>query len=337
MLNRAHNFKILLNFCCVCGIWGSTFLAVKYAIVGIPPFVVTALRYLLASLVLFAISRMRGESRLEGNHLRLATISGVLLSIGNALVCYSAVSLPTGLVAVVIGSLPAWIVLLDCLFFGGKAPLWTQLAGICLSLVGVGALTRSHSQHLETTSLLIWVALFSSVFVWALGTLFQRKAALGNSIFLFSAVQSVSGGLLIGVTTVWDHSLFFAWDQIPASAVLAVLYLALAGTVAAATSYVWLNQNADPRLVSTYALITPVVAVWLGWLFAGETITKATLANSLMVIAGVALIAFSGMARRIRTDRRRKLVVLADLVVAPSRPQSELSRTSWREVSHTAD
>lgn len=332
MTDRAHNWKILLNFCCVCMIWGSTFLAVKYAIVGIPPFVVTTLRYLLASVVLLSISRMRNESSLTASHIGLAAISGVLLSLGNALVCYSATSLPTGLVAVVIGSLPAWIVLLDCLLFAGKVPLWTQLVGICLSLVGVGALTRSHSQHLETTNLLIWIALFSSVFVWALGTLFQRKAKLRNSIFLFSAVQSACGGLLIGATTAWDHSLFFAWDQIPVSAWMAVLYLALAGTVAAATSYVWLSQNADPRMVSTYALITPVVAVWLGWLLAGETVTNTTLANSSIVISGVGLIVFSGMMRRTKLESRSHIV---NLVVVP-RPQPEMSRSSQLEVSGRA-
>jgi drug/metabolite transporter (DMT)-like permease len=169
----------------------------------------------------------------------------------------------------------------------------------------------------EAANSLVWIALFSSVFIWALGTLFQRKAALGNSIFRFSAIQSLCGALLIGSTTVWDQSLFFAWERIPVSAVLALLYLSLAGTVAAATSYVWLNQNAEPRLVSTYALITPVVAVWLGWMFAGETITAATMGNSLIVIAGVGMIAFSGMARRVRPETRNANRVLTELRQIP--------------------
>ncbi len=317
MSGRVQNWKVIRNFCCVCGIWGSTFLAVKYAIDGIPPFVVTSLRYLSASVVLCVISWKRSEKRLDADSVRLAMLSGFMLSLANALVCYSETSLPSGLVAVVIGSLPAWIILMDWRLFGGKPPAWIQVAGIALSLLGVGALTGSQSHHFDRSNLLVWIAVFASIAVWAMGTLIQRKAtAARGSIFLFSSVQTATGGLLIGATTAWDGSLFFNWQQIPLSAVLAMAYLALAGTVVAATSYVWLTQNADPRLVSTYALITPVVAVWLGWLFAGEVITVSTLVNSLIVITGVALIALSGKAWRWRTAAPKPEVavpVLSDL------------------------
>lgn len=255
-----------------------------------------------ASAVLFVISWKRNETRLDAGSIRLAMLSGFMLSLANALVCYSETSLPSGLVAVVIGSLPAWIILMDWRLFGGKPPAWTQVAGIGLSLIGVAALTGSQAHHFDRSNLLVWVAVFASIAVWAMGTLIQRKAtAARNSIFLFSGLQTATGGLLIGATTVWDGSLFFNWQHIPMLAILAVTYLTLAGTVVAATSYVWLTQNADPRLVSTYALITPVVAVWLGWLFAGEAITASTLVNSLIVIIGVALIALSGKAWRRRT------------------------------------
>jgi hypothetical protein len=165
MLDGSRNSKIAFNFCCICLIWGSTFLAVKYAIETIPPFVVTALRYVMASLVLAMISKMRKETWLTAANLRLAAISGFLLSLGNALVCYSVTSLPTGLVAVVIGSLPAWIILFDWQLFRGKPPQWGQVAGIVLSLIGVGALTSSHSEHLDMRNLLVCAVLVD----WGLG------------------------------------------------------------------------------------------------------------------------------------------------------------------------
>lgn len=310
MADSTRNWKILFNFCCICIIWGSTFLAVKVAITGIPPFVVTATRYLSASLILILISRLRREALLTWANVRLAAISGFLLTLGNALVCYSATSLPTGLVAVVIGSLPAWIIVLDWRLFRGKSPMLLQVIGILLSLVGVGALTSSHSQHFESAKALVWISLFCSILVWALGTLIQRRGDLGHSIFQFAAVQSLTGGLMIGAMTVWDGTAFIEWRQVPISAYLAVGYLTLAGTVAAATSYVWLTQNADSRVVSTYALITPVVAVWLGWMFAGETITVSTFSNSAIVIVGVSLIVFSGMAKRPRIPFRESLATL---------------------------
>ncbi len=324
MLDGSRNSKIAFNFCCICLIWGSTFLAVKYAIETIPPFVVTALRYVMASLVLAMISKMRKETWLTAANLRLAAISGFLLSLGNALVCYSVTSLPTGLVAVVIGSLPAWIILFDWQLFRGKPPQWGQVAGIVLSLIGVGALTSSHSEHLDMRNLLVWIALFSSIGVWAMGTLVQRQASVRGSIFLFSSVQSLVGGVMIGATTTWDGSLAFPWDQITTSSVLALLYLTLVGTVAAGTSYVWLSQNAEPRLVSTYALITPVVAVWLGWLVAGEAVTGSTLSNSMIVLAGVALIALSGQAWRTKRFVRRAPVILTERVTATLRTPVEV-------------
>lgn len=316
MLDGGRNSKIAINFCCICIIWGSTFLAVKYAIESIPPFVVTALRYVMASIALGLISRLRNENWLTAANLKLAAISGFLLSLGNALVCYSVTSLPTGLVAVVIGSLPAWIILFDWQLFRGKPPQWGQVAGIVLSLIGVGALTGSHSEHLDMRNLLVWLALFSSIGVWAIGTLIQRQASVRNSIFLFSSVQSLVGGLMIGATTAWDGSLAFPWEQVTTSSVLALAYLTLAGTVAAGTSYVWLSQNADPRLVSTYALITPVVAVWLGWLVVGEAVTASTLSNSMIVLIGVALIALSGKALQAKVIPRRVPVILNDRVSA---------------------
>jgi drug/metabolite transporter (DMT)-like permease len=297
MCERVGNWKLILNFACVCCIWGSTFLAVKYAINGIPPFVVTSVRYLVASIALCGISRCRNEPWLTQHNVQLAGVSGILLALGNALVCFSETWLPSGLVAVVIGSLPAWIVLMDWRIFGGKAPRWAQVLGILISLIGVAALTQSQSRQLGPTHWLIWIGLFSSMIFWSFGTLTQRLATQNRSIFLFSATQSGVGGLMIGVATVCDGSIFFRVDQVPVSAIFAVGYLAIAGTVVAATSYVWLSQNGDPHLVSTYALITPVVAVWLGWLVVGEAVFPSTLANSLLVVVGVGLILLTGQNR----------------------------------------
>lgn len=333
MLDGTRRSQIALNFACLCLIWGSTFVAVKSAIHDIPPFVVTAIRYLTASLTLAAISRFRGENWLSPANLRLAAISGFLLSLGNGLVCYSVTSLPTGLVAVVIGSLPAWIILIDWQLFRGKPPQWGQVAGIVLALIGVGALTSSHSEHLDARNLLVWIALIASIGIWALGTLFQRQAVLKDSIFLFSSIQSLVGSVMIGATTAWDGSAFFDWTQVTWPAVVSVLYLALFGTVAAGTSYVWLSQNADARLVSTYALITPLVAVWLGWLVMGEHVTASTLTNSLVVIAGVALIVMSGNAWG-TSSAMRPVAMMAQRVKRVLRPKRKVLKAKELALSH---
>lgn len=294
MSDPSKSLKIALNFTCICVVWGSTYLAIKFALNGIPTFVVPTLRYLLAFVVLIGIARVRRETSLSRRNLGIAAVSGVLLSFGNALVCFSETALPSGLVAVVIGSLPAWIIVLDWKLFGGSRPLVLQVFGVVLSLIGVAALTNSQSIEFGRAGALIWAALFSSVVVWAFGSLLQRRVTQKQSIFTFSAVQSLSGGVVLAIVSAANGSLFISLRDVPMSALWAVLYLSLAGTVAATTSYVWLTQNSDPKLVSTYALITPIVAVWVGWAFADESVTILTVLESLLVIAGVAMIALTG-------------------------------------------
>lgn len=284
------NARILLCYLSICVIWGSTFLAARSAVETIPPFVVTAIRYFVASLLLIAISQGRREPSLTMTSRGLAAASGFLLAFANALVGYSVTTLPTGLVAVVIGSLPAWITLLDWSLFRGPVPAWRQVLGIGISLAGVALLTQSHAAGFASGTTVVWIALTTSILSWALGTLLQRQSTQRGSVFRFTAMQCATGGLLIGLTTLWDGSLLFPWSRVTSTSLVAIAYLIIAGTVGASTAYVWLSQNADPRLVSTYALVTPVVAVWLGWMLAGETVTAATMAQSLIVIAGVGLI-----------------------------------------------
>lgn len=283
--------QIVLNFACIYIVWGSTYLAIKYAIAAIPPFLMASSRFVIASLILFAISKIRKEVSLKKSDIQFAVVSGTMLVLANGMVCYAEKTISSGMAAVVVGTMPVWIMIFNWQFFQGQKPRLRQFIGILISLVGILFLTQSESQHSGRSSLFTWMVLLASVLIWTLGALFQRKMVNKVSIFKFSSIQLGSGGLImLLLSPLLDGSSEFAINQISTSALLAVLYLILFGTVAAFTSFVWLNHHVDPTVVSTYALVNPVVAVWLGWLFANESVTMSTLLYSLVVLVGLYLV-----------------------------------------------
>ncbi len=283
--------QTFLNFASIYFIWGSTYLAIKYGLVAFPPLLLAGLRFVLASGLLFGIARLRGEPAMTRADLKLAGLSGTLLVIGNAGVCVAEGSLPSGLVAVVIGSMPAWITFLNARFFGGPRPRPRQIAGIALALVGIVLLTRAQPGEGGRFDPLAWGALAISIVSWAFGTLFQRRASGASGLFSFSGAQMGIGG--VAVLVAWlatGEVASFRFAAVDATSVLSLFYLAIFGTVVAFTSYLWLNRHVDATLVSTYALVNPVVAIWLGWFVASENVSPSTFTFSLFVLAGIALV-----------------------------------------------
>lgn len=293
-----ERWKLILNFACVYLVWGSTYLAIKYAIDGVPPFLMAGLRFVLASVILFALGRWRGEVSLNKSDLKIAGFSGTLLVIANAMVCFAETTISSGLTAVMIGTMPIWIMLFNWKFFGGGKPQPRQIAGILVALAGILLLTRSQIKLTGESNLLSWAALGFSFICWTTGTLSQRKSTARSSLFTFSGLQLGIGGLALTIVALmFEDRGAFEWTAMKPSALWAIAYLVLFGSVAAFTSYLWLNQNVSPTAVSTYALVNPVVAVWLGWLVMGEIVTPMTFLFSAIVIAGLYLVIIQGKPR----------------------------------------
>lgn len=281
-------WKIILNFACIYLVWGSTYLAIKYAIVGFPPFFMASVRFVFASLILYVMSRARREKPLHKVDFKIAALSGTLLVLANALVCLAETDLPSGLVAVVCGTLPIWIMLLNWQVFEGVPPQFRQVAGIFLSLVGIFLLTQSQAVAGSSGTLISWLALATATVSWAFGTLIQRKSSEKNSLFRFSSVQmSVGAVCMLVIWSVFEGVDSFKPEAVTFSSVMALIYLILFGSVAAFSSYLWLNRHGEPTIVSTYALVNPVVAIWLGWLFMSEPVTLTTVLFTLLVILGI--------------------------------------------------
>lgn len=289
----SQRIKIILNFLSIYIIWGSTYLAIKYALVGLTPFLMAGLRFVTAGVILFLISKSLKESNLSKDQIKNACVSGTLLTFGNALVCVAELHVSSGIAAIVVGSMPVWISFLSWKFFKGKALNLWQSSGILISLLGIMVLTGHSIWSADHSNWSSYIILLLATLSWAVGTLWQRKALMKQSFFQFSSVQLFVGGLvMILIFTVFENPLAFNFDQVQVSTLWSLIYLIIFGSVMTFTSYLWLNQNVQPTLVSTYALVNPVIAVWLGWLILNESLSVGIVAGSILVLFGTYMILF---------------------------------------------
>jgi drug/metabolite transporter (DMT)-like permease len=291
---RSLKWKIVAAFVAVYLIWGSTYLAIRYAVETLPPFTMAGARFVVAGAILFSWARWRGVSRpLRAQWLPALTGGALLLLVGNGGVVWAAHLLPSGLTALLISTEPLWVVLLDWLRPGGKRPHGLVFAGLILGFAGTALLFAPWSLGKDSTSI-SWVgasAVILASFGWAAGSLRSRSANLPDSPFLSTGMQMLTGGGLL-LLAGWITEEWHSFDPATASARswLAVGYLLAFGSLISFTAYIWLLKVTTPAHASTYAYVNPVVAVLLGWLVAGEAVTLRMGVAAVVIIGGVILI-----------------------------------------------
>lgn len=275
-------------------VWGSTYLGIAVAVETIPPFLMGALRFVPAGAVLalaIALRHRRTFRRPTLVELRDTTIVGTFLMLGGmGLVAWGEQTIPSGIAALLIGLMPAWIAVFARVLFGDRMPRMV-VVGIAVGIAGVAILAWPEAgvAALDPAGLL---ALVVSPMCWALGSLYSAKRAVLPSPALFATgMQMVMGGFALLVASVLVGEL----DGFEAAAVsdtswAGVLYLLTVGSLVGYTTYAWLLTVAPLTRIATYAYVNPVVAVLLGWLFLQEPITPRTLVASLVIVVAVALI-----------------------------------------------
>jgi drug/metabolite transporter (DMT)-like permease len=278
-------------------IWGSTYLAIRYAIESIPPLSSAALRFTLAGLVLGAfLALRRGPSALRVTRRQLASaalIGTLLLLGGNGFVVLSEQYIPSGTSALLVASVPLWIVVWRAV--AKDRPNARTLVGVLIGFAGLVVLMRPGHGGTHNYVLGVLFVLIASV-SWAFGSVASKVwLTPPKDPFVGSAYQMVFGGLGCGIAAAL-HGEHFDPGAITGTSVWATLYLVGAGSLVAFSSYVWLLKNAPISTVATYAYVNPVVAVALGALFLGESITAAVVVGGLIVVLGVAVV--------IATERR---------------------------------
>ena len=278
--------RLLLAFAAIYVLWGSTYLAIRLAIDTIPPFLMAGGRFLAAGAALYALGVPPNLPRPTARQWRNAALGAVpLFVMGNGGVTWAELVVPSGAAALVIATLPAWLLLLDWAYGGRKGPHLVEVLGIGLGLAGVAVLSAPGGVHLVGTAVLLGAAM-----AWAVGSLFNRYADLPSSPALTAAMQMLAGGvMMVALGLVLGEAGRFDPAAVSWRSAAAVAYL-VAVAVVALPAYNWLLSVTSPALVGTYAFVNPVVAVLLGWAVAGEGMTGRTVPAALLVVIGVMLL-----------------------------------------------
>jgi drug/metabolite transporter (DMT)-like permease len=287
--------KVVLAFACVYIIWGSTYLAIRFAIETIPPLLMAGLRFLVAGVLLYAWIVLRGEARRPtGEQWKAAWLLGALFFLGgNGGVTWAEQRVPSGLAALMVATIPFWIVLFDWTRRGGRRPAPRILIGVAAGFAGVGLLvgTPGAGTGMDPVGAAVLVV---APICWAFGTVASRRLAHPSSHLQSGAMQMLAGGVALcvaGLLTGEASRLHPA--AVSARSLLAFLYLVFAGSIVAFSAYNWLLPTTTPARVGTYAFVNPTVAVFLGWALAGETFGSNTLVAGALILAGVVLIVSS--------------------------------------------
>lgn len=274
-------------------IWGSTYLAIRIAIETLPPFLMAGVRFLVAGGILYGWARIRGAGRPEPGHWRTAAISGALmLACGNGAVVWAEQFVPSGMVSLLVATVPLWIVLQDWGWGRGGAPGAGVFFGILWGLVGVALLvTGSEIGRAGPQDLMGGLLVLGGTATWAAGSLVSRYAARPQSAGLGNGMQMlVGGGLLLLAGFFRGEMASVSLAAISWASVLALAYLVVFGSLVAFSSYIWLLGNTTPAVASTYAYVNPVVALLIGWGLADEPLSPRTILAAFVILSSVMII-----------------------------------------------
>lgn len=309
---KSGSTVVLLAFLAVYVVWGSTYLAMRYGVESFPPLLLAGTRHLITGLVFYPVLRWKTGIRPTLAHWTTASITGfLLLCVGNGGVCWAELTVPSGVTALLVAMVTLWMVLVDWLRPGGHRPSGRVFFGVFLGFAGLALLVGpSHlgaSGRVDPFGAGVLVVASLS---WACGSLYSKHGSLPGSAMLSMAMQCLAGGIALwigGFLTGEIGRLHFA--AISARSWLAVLYLIIFGSGIGFTAYIYILKNSTAPRVATYAFVNPVVALLLGWLFAGETLSMRTLLAAMVILGAVVLVI---------TAPHREPVVNAEPLPVPS-------------------
>jgi drug/metabolite transporter (DMT)-like permease len=282
----------VLMLLCVYVFWGGTYLGIRVAVETIPHFLMAGTRFLLAGAVVYLYAMLRGARSPSREHWFDAGIVGALLLLaGNGVVSWAEQLVSSSMAALLIATVPLWMLLMGLFQKGGKRPNALSVTGILLGFSGIAVLVAPSGGDSGSINLAGGMALLVAAFFWALGSIYSRGARLPASPLLSVGMQMIVGGILLLVVS----GLLGEWSRveiarITARSMIGMAYLVLFGSIVAYNAYIWLLKNADPIWVSTYAFVNPIVAVFLGWFLAHEPLTVRSLAATAIIVLSVVII-----------------------------------------------
>lgn len=292
-------------------VWGSTYLAIRISVDTIPPLLASGVRFVGAGLALYGWLAVRHGAafvRVTAREVVYAAGVGTALVGANGLVFVAEQTVPSGIAALVISSVPLWVVILRRI--AGDRVSGAALAGVAVGFSGVAILLLP-GQTQSGGSVFGYTLIVIASVSWATGTFFSPRLLLPRNTFVSTAVQMICGGMVMMIASLVagepgriDVSAFST------ASIVAFAYLVVMGSLVAFSAYVWLLQTAPISKVSTYAYVNPVVATFLGWIVLDEAVSITTLLGAALIVASVAVTvreqAVGSRVRPQRTERRRE-------------------------------
>ena len=275
--------QVVVALAAVYLIWGSTYLGIRIALDGYPPFLLGGLRFVTAGALLYAFLRWRGHAPPTRMQWRNAMVLGLLLvMLGNGLVNFAEMTVSSGLAAVAIASMPLWVGMFSA--FRGRHPSRVEWLGLGVGFAGVVWLNFGSAMSASVPGML---ALLAATLAWAYGSVWSRDRDLAPP-FMNTAAQMLCGGVMMGVLGLLVGE---RMHDVPAlQPTLAVVYLISFGSIVAYSAYSWLLQNVRPALATSYAYVNPPIAVLLGMFTLGEHVDSRMVGAMAVILLGVLII-----------------------------------------------
>jgi drug/metabolite transporter (DMT)-like permease len=301
--------KLFLSLLTIYIVWGTTFTGIKFGLQSFTPYFMAGVRFFISGLIFYAWARLKesktSETFVLKNHWK-TWIVGLAMTFSNALICWAEVGIDSGLAALLVTAVPTVMVLLNWFWFDKSRPKPLTIVGLAFSIVGLYVLCAP-SLDLKTMSLKqvsMLAGIFLSTVIWAWASLWQKHFKPHERLPFFKnlAAQTLFGGFVLMVFSFLVESPFKNEMHISAISIGALTYLILAGTVLAYSCFIYALKHSSPAVMSTYALVNPMVALFVGVLFLGEKMTTELVLASSLILAGVALILFTGRPRSVRKN-----------------------------------
>ncbi len=305
--------KIWLALLAVYIVWGSTYLAIRFAVQTIPPFIMAGTRFLIPGAILYVWRRASGDASPTRLQWRSAAIVGIFLLLGgNGGVTWAEQRVASGVTALIVGSAPLWMVLIDMLRPGGQRPTWQTAGGVLIGLAGIALLvgpSQWNGSQLQMDTPGVAMLLLAALF-WAVGSLYSRTAQLPASPLLGTGMEMLAGGVGLFLA----GTLTGEWGRLDLAAITppslwGLAYLIACGSLVGFVAYTWLLRVAPTPLVATYAYVNPLIAIFVGNLLAKEALTPRLLVAALVIVSAVALI---------NTGRAKMAKPVAHMVAIPA-------------------
>ncbi len=290
-MNNKNLYIAYFALAAVCLIWGTTYLALRIAVLHFPPFLFTALRQTTAGLVLLAFMFTIGKAAwpTKEHFMRQAIGGFFMLTLGNGLVAYAEMEIPSGVAAIICSLMPVVVILINVFINKDERPNVPIIMGVLLGLIGIVMIFGAHVSDFSNTQYIIGIALtFGAVVAWAGGSIWMKKKNTDSNPFVNAGIQMLFGGIwCFPLSLMFDDLSNVTWSS---EAVWSLVYLIIFGSLIAYASYSYALKKLPMTIVSMYAYINPLVAVLLGWLVLDEKLNAQIIIAFLLTVAGIYIV-----------------------------------------------